>query len=152
MIWGAKYIGEAITFNIHLKTLDISFNRIGDKGSKYISDALEWNQFLTTLHLSDNNIHSYGILFLTAALQINQTLTILDFNTFDSLEFDCNTNFEDLDKLLEKNLEQKRFQSHFQRPIRSLIILCDIQIILNDSLHHLKSTLGFLFENIPRSQ
>lgn len=60
-----------------LRTLDLGFNRIGDRGAVLLAHALETNATLERLYLSGNDIGPTGALALAQALAANRTLESL---------------------------------------------------------------------------
>lgn len=71
---------KALSDNIHLSTLNISGNEIGDEGVKKLSKVLAMNISLTSLDISGNMITFQGIRELCKALVVNKTLTSLDIS------------------------------------------------------------------------
>ena len=61
-----------------VKELNISFNKIGDKGIALISAALQTNTNMTKLDIAGCNISDDGVESLARALTVNKTLQILD--------------------------------------------------------------------------
>ncbi|TYZ69301.1 hypothetical protein PybrP1_003929 [[Pythium] brassicae (nom. inval.)] len=60
-----------------LRTLDLGFNRIGDRGAALLAQALETNATLERLYLSGNDIGPAGALALARALAANSALRSL---------------------------------------------------------------------------
>lgn len=72
-----KLLGHVLTENRNLRTLDLGFNRITDKGATLLAKALEQNCSLESLYLSGNEIGPAGVQALAQALATNTTLKSL---------------------------------------------------------------------------
>ncbi|GLD98358.1 hypothetical protein PINS_up007055 [Pythium insidiosum] len=66
-----------LTRNASLRTLDLGFNRITDRGATLLAAALEQNRTLESLYLSGNDIGPIGVAALANALRKNSTLRSL---------------------------------------------------------------------------
>lgn len=72
-----KLLGHVLTHTTNLRTLDLGFNRITDKGATLLARALEQNASLESLYLSGNDIGPAGAKALAQALAKNATLRSL---------------------------------------------------------------------------
>lgn len=72
-----KLLGHVLTHTTNLRTLDLGFNRITDKGAVLLARALEQNASLESLYLSGNDIGPAGAKALAQALAKNTTLRSL---------------------------------------------------------------------------
>ncbi|KAJ0397001.1 hypothetical protein P43SY_007240 [Pythium insidiosum] len=72
-----KLLGMVLSSNTTLRTLDLGFNRITDRGATLLAAALEHNRTLESLYLSGNNIGPIGVAALANALRKNSTLRSL---------------------------------------------------------------------------
>ncbi|DAZ92938.1 TPA: hypothetical protein N0F65_008466 [Lagenidium giganteum] len=72
-----KLLSHVLTLSTTLKTLDLGFNRITDKGAVLLARALERNTSLQQLYLSGNEIGPIGATALANALKVNRTLQTL---------------------------------------------------------------------------
>lgn len=61
-----------------LTLVNISHNRLGNKGISYLANELKTNKNLTTLYMLANEVTADGVEALTAALSFNTTLRTLD--------------------------------------------------------------------------
>mmetsp|Transcript_17902 Transcript_17902/g.17222 ORF Transcript_17902/g.17222 Transcript_17902/m.17222 type:complete len:158 (-) Transcript_17902:249-722(-) len=57
-----------------LKTLLLSYNRVGDEGAKALAEVLKCNKSLTNLSLKNNNIKEAGLTVVGSAINSNNTL------------------------------------------------------------------------------
>ena len=57
-------------------SLDLSFNRIAERGATILCTALRANKLITKLDLRGNNLHDRGAGALCAALKFNQVLEV----------------------------------------------------------------------------
>lgn len=58
---GAAYLGEALSTNKHLLTLNLCFNKIGDVGVCRIAEGLRINRTLLSLNVGCNGITDIGV-------------------------------------------------------------------------------------------
>lgn len=72
-----KLIGHVLAHCSNLRTVDLGFNRISDKGAALLAKALEHNASLESLYLSGNDIGPAGAKALATALTKNSTLRSL---------------------------------------------------------------------------
>jgi Ran GTPase-activating protein (RanGAP) involved in mRNA processing and transport len=78
---GAKWVSQVINSGAHLKEIQLGCNSIGDEGAKDIADAIARNNTsLTYLNLWGNEIKIGGAIAITDALRWNSTLTKLDLS------------------------------------------------------------------------
>ena len=78
---GASLIAEGLRGNTTLETLELSGNRLSDKGVNHLTQALlDDNTTLKKLYLGTNGITDRGVQYLAHFLQNNRTLTRLDLS------------------------------------------------------------------------
>ena len=80
---GAKAIGQALSQNPTLHSLNLRLNRLQDEGGEAIARALLRNSTLCHLHLGANELTGRSAMSLAKALLQNSTLR--------SLNLSCNT-------------------------------------------------------------
>jgi len=75
-------LADSLVGNSRVTELDLSGNRIGDKGAERLARALQRCSSITLVELSGNGISSVGASWLAKALVTNTTLCtlVLDFN------------------------------------------------------------------------
>jgi Ran GTPase-activating protein (RanGAP) involved in mRNA processing and transport len=78
---GAKVLAAALRGNRSLTKLSISFNRIGDAGVRPFAGSVHLNTSLTTLVLWSNRIGDDGARYLASALARSKSLTSLDLSS-----------------------------------------------------------------------
>lgn len=66
--------------NLSLRTLDLSFNNIGDGHIEKFALALQNNTSLTSLNMANNQLRLEGLTSLAKALEINKTLKYLNLD------------------------------------------------------------------------
>jgi hypothetical protein len=64
-------LATALKNNSTLEVLDISGNKVGDKGAEALADMLKQNTHLTKLDLQNNGISGVGLLAICRALPEN---------------------------------------------------------------------------------
>lgn len=74
-----------LSVNSTLKALDISFNKIGDKGASSIFSALEGNRALERIRLVDCGISSNGFKEIARSLTENDGLRMIDLSGNDAV-------------------------------------------------------------------
>ena len=74
----ARVIASLLTVNGSLRSLDLSFNTIGDEGAQVIAKSLHENRSLTELDVRYNNFSNKGAQEIGASLRVNPSLTKLD--------------------------------------------------------------------------
>uniref|UniRef100_K3WXX4 Uncharacterized protein n=1 Tax=Globisporangium ultimum (strain ATCC 200006 / CBS 805.95 / DAOM BR144) TaxID=431595 RepID=K3WXX4_GLOUD len=72
-----KLLGHVLVHMTNLRTLDLGFNRITDKGATLLAKALEQNVSLESLYLSGNDIGPAGAKAIAQSLAKNTTLRSL---------------------------------------------------------------------------
>ncbi|TMW57916.1 hypothetical protein Poli38472_013390 [Pythium oligandrum] len=72
-----KLLGAVLINSDKLRTLDLGFNRITDRGATILAQALEQNASLESLYLSGNDIGATGAAAIATALTKNHTLQSL---------------------------------------------------------------------------
>lgn len=72
-----KLLATVLTKSDNIRTLDLGFNRINDRGATLLAKALESNRSLKSLYLSGNDIGPQGAAAIAAALATNDTLQSL---------------------------------------------------------------------------
>ncbi len=88
---GGKLMGDALGENAHLRTVDMSYNNIGNEGGIALGTALRKNRTMVSLYLStraecyltvgDNGIGPEGGAQIGLALHENPTLRSLNLST-----------------------------------------------------------------------
>jgi len=73
----AAMLGEIISSNTRLTSLDISKNLFEDEGAELVGKALKYNSSLTSLNLGGNGIGFSGVELIAEALKTNSSLTFL---------------------------------------------------------------------------
>ncbi|CAF1118922.1 unnamed protein product [Adineta steineri] len=74
----AQHLADALKNNTTLITLNLNYNKIGDKGAQYLADSLRNNTTFTTLTLSYNQLGPIGAQYVADSLTNNTTLVQLD--------------------------------------------------------------------------
>lgn len=98
---------EVLEKDAHMKTLDLSYNLIGDHGADAIARMLKSNKSLKHLSLRSNQITAKGAQDLAGSLQENKTLVSLNLSENEigdkgglsiaqALQVKCNTNYSKL--------------------------------------------------------
>ena len=78
---GASMVAEGLRGNTTLETLELSANRLNDKGAFYLTQVLlDNNTTLKKLYLGTNGITDRGVQYLAQFLQNNRTLSRLDLS------------------------------------------------------------------------
>jgi Ran GTPase-activating protein (RanGAP) involved in mRNA processing and transport len=78
---GAAIIAEGLHDNTTLETLELSGNRISDKGIYHLTQVLAMNNStLTKLYCGSNSITDKGAQYIAQLLRKNRTLTRLDLS------------------------------------------------------------------------
>jgi Ran GTPase-activating protein (RanGAP) involved in mRNA processing and transport len=98
-----KTIGEALKSNTHLRSLEISYNLVGDDGAKAFAEALKNNTTLEDLMLIDNGIGVAGLEALEEALKVNTTLQYLNLDGNVTLYEPGFETHARLEKYIERN-------------------------------------------------
>jgi hypothetical protein len=113
---GAKALAEALQVNTTLRTLDLSWNKIGVAGAKALAIALKFNTTVTELYLDNNDIGVDGVKALADALQSNKTLSSLELRITsyrsESEWIDIKELRRKIDDLLEKNRQREKNLSY----------------------------------------
>ena len=78
-VWRARLSREGVLHGV--TELDISFNKIGDKGIAYIATALHTNTTMRTLDVNHCHISNVGAESLARALVVNTSLQKLDMSS-----------------------------------------------------------------------
>ncbi|RLN47852.1 hypothetical protein BBJ29_002810 [Phytophthora kernoviae] len=78
---GATQLAEALETNTSLESLYLSGNEIGPAGARALAQALTKNTYLRSLHLSGNNIGEEGARFLADGIAGNTALRALYLGT-----------------------------------------------------------------------
>jgi Ran GTPase-activating protein (RanGAP) involved in mRNA processing and transport len=77
---GCGWLCDGLLINTMLKHLDMSYNEFGDAGVVYISDLLMSNISLVTVNLSKNKIGKEGVHAISRAMLSNTTLLNLNLS------------------------------------------------------------------------
>ena len=75
---GAMTISKLIEFAENIKKINLSGNQIGDSGAEKLSISLKNKNFLTHINLNSNHINNSGIMFINELLYTNPNLQNLD--------------------------------------------------------------------------
>ena len=78
---GVKTFSEIIGINTTLQELNISSNKIKDEGAKRLAEAIQVNTTLQELNISSNKITDEGAKRLAEAIQVNKTLQELNISS-----------------------------------------------------------------------
>ena len=78
---GAIALVDALKINTSIRSVDLSYNKIGDEGAIALADALKINKSIRSLNLSQHNhITDVGARALLDALKINTSIVTLDLS------------------------------------------------------------------------
>lgn len=80
---------EALKVNKTVKSLDLSYNQINNRGASVIANALQENSSLKILNLSGNLISNYGLRKISEALLENISLETVDLRN-NPINYDNN--------------------------------------------------------------
>eukprot|EP01147_Barroeca_monosierra_P005799 gene5799-9025_t len=75
---GAEYLGELLTDNSSLTSLDLRSNQLGDDGVVALMKGIRKNKHLKELSVCSNNIGDTGADFIRQALDYNTTLKFIE--------------------------------------------------------------------------
>jgi len=73
-------LSEALSINMNIRTLDLSHNRIGNKGCGLLCDGLLINTSLTHLDMSNNEFGDAGVVYISDLLMSNISLAHLNLS------------------------------------------------------------------------
>lgn len=76
----ATHLGNAIYNNYSLVELNLSYNRIRDEGAEAVGNALTFNTSLTSIDVSYNGIGSLGSMVLAMGLKLNKYIKVLNIS------------------------------------------------------------------------
>jgi len=85
---GAVGLGEGLTANAALTTLNLNRNKIGAAGAVGLGEGLAANAALTELDLSSNEIGDASAVGLSEGLATNAALTTLDHGNLRNNQID----------------------------------------------------------------
>jgi len=74
------HIAAGLRANYRLRALDLSNNRLGDRGCEALAGMVRQTTSLQILFLSDNSIGDAGSWFLGSAFSVNSSLQMLDLD------------------------------------------------------------------------
>ncbi|KAI5610251.1 leucine-rich repeat-containing protein 34 isoform X1, partial [Silurus asotus] len=80
---GAVHLADLLQENVALQELDLMGNNIGAEGAEQIARSLHHNTSLKKLRMTGNKIQNKGALHFASMLQINSTLEDLDVSDCD---------------------------------------------------------------------
>ncbi|KAI5091973.1 leucine-rich repeat-containing protein 34 isoform X1 [Silurus meridionalis] len=80
---GAVHLADLLQENVALQELDLMGNNIGAEGAEQIARSLHHNTSLKKLRMTGNKIQKKGALHFASMLQINSTLEDLDVSDCD---------------------------------------------------------------------
>ena len=65
---GALHLGNSLTENINLLTLNLCYNTLADEGAKHLAECLRLNRTLLSLNIGSNGIGDEGVKYISEAL------------------------------------------------------------------------------------
>ena len=91
-----KVLMGGLSYGHMLTHLDLSHNKIGDRGARRLASLLDPDYCIQSLDLSDNQIHANGCMHLGAHLAENVTCQVLNLRLNRSEDNGVSHLFQDL--------------------------------------------------------